>query len=128
MEATLFLRNKLARHVSWNGQELTFTRYKRNEYNEIIDEVDTTFTFKGLFHDGGGYGGMLKLDFWERDGATNFTKFKPIVLCMYEDGKNIQTYDVLELGGNRYNVVEITNVKNLNIAFEISLEIDNGRE
>lgn len=126
MEATLFLRNKLARHISWNGQELTFTRYSKNEYNELTDNVEQTFTFKGLFHDGGGYGGMLKIDLYERDGARTFTKFKPIVLCMYEDGKDLTIDDVLELGGNTYNVVEITNVKNLNIAFEVSLEIDNG--
>lgn len=127
MEATLFLQNKLARHISWNGQMLTFTRYSKNEYEELTDEVERTFTFKGLFHDGGGYGGMLKIEIYERDGGRTFTKFKPLVLCLYEDGKDIQTDDVVEIGGNKYNVVDITNVKNLNIAFEISLEIDNGK-
>ena len=128
MEAVLFLRNKLRRHIEWNGQPLTFYRYGKNQYEEIDENViEKQFDIKGLFHEGGGYGGMLNIELFERDGARTTSKMKPMVLCSYEDGKDIEMDDWVVIAENKYNVVEKVNVKNLNIAYEISLEIDNAR-
>lgn len=127
MESTLFLKNKLYRHIEWNGQMLTFYRNARNEYGEVIDDdVVIDFTFKCLFHDGGGYGGMLNIELYERDGARTITKFKPMILCKYSDGFPLQMDDMVDINDNTYRVVEKNDVKNLGIAFEISLEAING--
>lgn len=125
MEASLFLRNKLYRHIEWNGQEFTFNRYKENEYGELSDEIGQSFTFKGLFHDGGGYGGMMNFELVERDGARITTKMKPMILCTYDSGKDIVIDDWAYVGNNKYKVIEKNNIKNLNIAYELSLELDN---
>lgn len=128
MEAVLFLRNKLFRHIKWNGQKITFYRNKLNEYHEIInDEIEEEFEFKGLFHEGGGYGGMLNIELFERDGARTTSMMKPMVLCMYEDGEPLQMDDWCIINNNRYKIVDKNDVKNLGIAFEISMEIDNGK-
>jgi len=126
MEASLYLRNKLHRHIEWNGQPLIFYRYSKNEYEELTNEIEEEFHFKGLFHDGGGYGGMLNFELFERDGARTITKMKPMILCKYEDGKDIVIDDVVYMAGIKYRMVEKNNVKNLNIAFELSLEKDDG--
>ena len=127
MEALLYFRNKIKRHIDWNGQEFTLSRYKKNEYGELTEEVDKTFTFKGLFHDGGGYGGMLNIELFERDGGRTFTRFKPMILCLFEDGDNIDTDDVVQISEDVFRVVEKSDVKSLGVVCEISLEKDNGR-
>lgn len=127
MEASLFLRNKLYRHIEWNGQPFTFYRYAKNKYNELeVGTIEQEFAFKGLFHDGGGYGGMLNFELYERDGARTITKMKPMILCKYEDGKNIVIDDAVFIAGIEYRMVEKNNVKNLDIAFELSLEKVDG--
>lgn len=127
MEALLYFRNKIKRHIEWNGQMFTFTRFKKNEFDEITNEVDKNFHFKGLFHDGGGYGGMLNIELFERDGGRTFTRFKPMILCMFEDGDDIQTDDVVNISEDVFRVVEKSDVKELGVVYEISLEKDNGR-
>lgn len=128
MEATLFLRNKLKRHIDWSGQELTFYRSVKNEYGELTDEIEQEFSMKALYHDGGGYGGMVNIEILERDGGRTFTRMKPMVMCLYEDGIDIQTDDWIIISENRYRVVDKLDIKNLNVVFEISLELDYGRE
>lgn len=122
-----YLRNKIKRQIDWNGQEFEFLRYKQNEYHEITDEVEEQFLFKGIFHEGGGYGGMLNIELYERDGARTVSKMKPMILCLYEDAKDLDMDDTVLIGDCRYLVVEKNDIKNMHIAFEISLEIDNGR-
>lgn len=127
MEAVLFLKNKLDRHIEWNGQMLTFQRYAKNDYEELTDVVSEEFTFKGIFHEGGGYGGMLNIELYERDGGRTPSKMKPMVLCRYEDGLNLEMDDFVKISNNIYKVVDKADVKNLGIAFEVSMEIDNGK-
>ena len=122
-----YLRNKIKRQIDWNGQEFEFLRYKQNEYHELTDEVEKKFLFKGIFHEGGGYGGMLNIELYERDGARTVSKMKPMILCLYEDAKDLDMDDTVLIGDCKYLVVEKNDVKNMHIAFEISLEIDNGR-
>lgn len=122
-----YLRNKIKRQIDWNGQYFEFLRYKQNEYHELTDEVEEQFLFKGIFHEGGGYGGMLNIELYERDGARTVSKMKPMILCLYEDAKDLDMDDTVLIGDCRYLVVEKNDLKNMHIAFEISLEIDNGR-
>lgn len=126
MEALLFLKNKIMRHIQWNGQELTFYRYKKNNYGELSDEIEQEFTFKGLFHDGGGYGGMLNIEMYERDGSRTISRMKPMVLCSYEDGKDLTTDDWTIIGDDKFRIVGKQDVKSLRAFFEISMERDNG--
>ena len=127
MNVEVFLRNKLERQIKWNGQPFKFIRHKRNDFHEITDEVEKEFNFNGVFHEGGGYGGMLNIEMYGRDGGKTVTKMKPMVLALYEDSVEVDTDDYVNIGDYIYKVVEKTDIKNLHIAFEISLEVDNGR-
>ena len=123
MEAVLFLKNKLLRHISWNGQMVTFYRYATNEYGELTTEYTEINTFKGLFHDGGGYGGMLNYEMYERDGGRTLTKMKPMILCAYEDAKDLVVDDFVIINGQYYKMIEKNDVKGLGYVVEISLEV-----
>lgn len=125
MQVELFFRNKLLRQIKQNGQIFNFSRFKKNSYGEETDEVELSFNVNGIFHEGGGYGGMLNIELYERDGARTITKMKPMILCLYEEGIKLQIDDVVIVSGNIYKVVAKNNIKNLNIAFDVSLEEKN---
>lgn len=128
MQAEVFFRNKIKRQILWNGQDFVFIRYKKNEYHEETDEVEEEFYVKGIFHEGGGYGGMLNFELYERDGSREWSKMKPMILCLYEDGVDLQIDDEVQISDKKYKVVEKNNIKAFKVAFEISLEVDNGNE
>jgi len=129
MQTEVFFKNKIKRQILWNGQEFIFTRYGFNDYNEIdYTKVEQQFVFKGIFHDGGGYGGMLNITLYERDGARTLTKMKPMILALYEDAKDLKMDDVVQISDSIYKVVEKNDVKGMGIAFEISLEIVDVKE
>lgn len=125
MNVETYLRNKIVRQIKWNGQNFVFTRYKTDEYHQLTDEVDKTFEFNGVFHDGGGYGGMLNIELFERDGGRTVSKMKPMILCLYEDGCQLAMDDFVTIGDNNYKIVEKIDIKNLRIAYEVSLEVVN---
>lgn len=123
MQVETFLRNKIKRQILWNGQYLVFERFGKNEYHELTDTVEETFEVQGVFHEGGGYGGMLNQEMFEREGSREVLKMKPMVLCLYDDvSKQIDTDDVVQIGDDKFRVVEKSDVKNIHIAYEISLE------
>lgn len=124
-----FLKNKITRQIKWNGKSFKFTRYKKNEYHEFnYNEVEMEVTLEGVFHEGGGYGGMLNIELYSRDGGRTVSKMKPMILCLKNDNSTILDMDdVVKVGDYIYKVVEKNDIQNLGIAFEISLEIVNER-
>lgn len=127
MVADRFLRNKISRQIEWNGRDLLFERYAKDEYGQLKDYVEETYEMRAIFHEGGGYGGMLNIEIYENDGARTTTKMKPMLLCLYEDGVKIQNDDWVTVSGRRFSVVDKSDVSGLNVAFEVSLELDNRR-
>lgn len=124
MQAELYLKNKINRQIKWNGQTFVFKRYSLNSYKEKTDELDKIFTFQGVFHEGGGYGGMLNIELYERDGSRTVTKMKPMILCLVnEETMQLRIGDFVTIGTNLYQMVDKVDIKNFGIAYEISLEI-----
>ena len=123
MQAATFLRNKIKRQILWNGQDFEFKRYAENSYHELTNDVEQTFKIKGIFHEAGGYGGMLNIELYEREGSREFSKMKPMILCLYDDtSKQLELDDRVTIGDDKYFVVEKNDIKNMHIAYEISLE------
>lgn len=122
-----FLKNKITRQIKWNGKSFTFIRYKENDYHEKnYDEVEMEVTLQGVFHEGGGYGGMLNIELYSRDGGRTVSKMKPMILCLKtEESTILKMDDVVKVGDYVYKVVEKNDIQNLGVAFEISLEIVN---
>ncbi len=123
MQVETFLRNKIKRQIMWNGQDFEFKRFVQNEYHELQDDVEQTFKIRGLFHEAGGYGGMLNLELYEREGSREWSKMKPMILCLYDEvSKQLSLDDRVVVGDDVYFVIEKNDIKNLHIAYEISLE------
>ncbi len=123
MMSETFLRERVKRRILWDGRDFTFTRYAKNSYKEITDEVEKQYTIKGIYHDGGGYGGMLNLELLEREGSRETERTKPMIFCAYDEvTKDVQMDDRVVIGDDLYYVVEKQNVTNYSIAYEISLE------
>ena len=123
MQVETFLKSRIKRLIQWNGQDFTFTRKAKNQYHEIIDEVDTKIYIKGVFHDGGGYGGMLNLELFTREGSREYEKSKPMILCLYDENScQMVIDDEIKIGDVDYVVVDKVDLKNLGVAYEISLE------
>lgn len=122
-----FLKNKITRQIKWNGKSFTFIRYKENDYHEKnYNEVEMEVTLEGVFHEGGGYGGMLNIELYSRDGGRTVSKMKPMILCLKtEESTVLKMDDVVKVGEYVYKVVEKNDIQNLGVAFEISLEIVN---
>lgn len=120
-----FLLSKIKRQIQWNGRNLDFVRFRRDEYGQLTNEVEETISFRGLFHEGGGYGGMLNIELYENDGARTTTKMKPMVLCLYDDGDKIRIDDYVKISNRMFFVVDKSDVSGFGVAFELSLELDN---
>jgi len=125
IRAAVYLRNKIKRQIQWNGRDFTFIRYRQNNYHQVTTEVLEEITLRGFYHEAGGYGGMLNIELYERDGSRNPTKMKPMILCLYEDGNKLKMDDVVQISEYKYKVVDKTNVQNFNVAYEVSLELIN---
>lgn len=119
---TSFLHNKIKTQIRWNGQDFIFIRFKRDEFHQVTNEVEKEFHFKGIFHEGGGYGGMLNFELYERDGARVISKLKPMIMALYEDACELVIDDQVMIGSEYYKVVAINDVKNLGFVIEISME------
>ena len=116
------LRNKIKRQIDWNGRDFIFVRYKQDMYHQKTDEIEREIYVKGLYHEAGGYGGMLNIELFERDGSRTVTKMKPMIMCLYEQGLDLEMDDEILLNGSTYKVIDKSDIQNLNVAFEISLE------
>lgn len=123
MQVETFLKSRISRLIKWNGQEFIFTQKMKNEYHEIVDDTKSTVCIKGVFHDGGGYGGMLNLELYTREGSREYDKSKPMILCLVDvDSSKIVIDNEVTINKTPYKVVDKVDVKNLGIAYEISLE------
>lgn len=125
LRTAFYLKNKIKRQIEWNGREFTFTRYKQDRFHQVTDDEFEEIVIKGFYHEAGGYGGMLNIELYERDGSRNPTKMKPMILCLYEDGNQLKMDDVVIISGTKYKVVDKSNVQNYDVAYDVSLEAVN---
>lgn len=114
-----FLKNKIYRQIKYNGTEYTFKRYGVDEYNQLSDEVTETFTFEGLFHET-----VKHVSLAESDGGRIFNVPVSYILCLFEDGKEIMIDDQVEINEKVYRVTGKTDINNLQIAYDISMELE----
>lgn len=128
LEPFLYLKNKFRRQMAYQGRDLRFIKFKEDDYHQLTDEIERIIELKGIYHQGGGYGGMLNYELIERDGGRTISFMKPMILAFYEDAKDISMDWRVVVGGELFRVVEKNDVNNLNVAFDISLEsVNDGR-
>lgn len=113
-----FQRNKVNRLIQINGQEFSFKRQKKNEYGEPIKDDFDEVKVKGFYHESSSFVSKTS-----SDSTTYRSKPNPLILCTIDDGNKLRKNDVLEYNGKRYVVVDLTNLNELNICYDVSLEV-----
>lgn len=117
-----FQINKVNRLISTNGEIFNFKRKKINEFNEYTEE-EQTIQIKGIFHQTNSYVSQTGMD-----AGLIRSKPQPLVMCLKEEAEKIMKDDILEYKGKQYKVIDKTNLVELDICVDISLDvIQDGR-
>lgn len=114
-----FLANKIKRQIKQNGEVYTFYKYSEDEYHQRKDEYDKEIRIEGIFHE---TVSNVK-SFSETSGARVIKVSKAFILCLLEDGEDISLDDECFINGNKYRVIDKANVGNLNVAYDIIMEL-----
>lgn len=118
MEYPRFLKNKIERQILMNGQTYAFRKIEKDKFGQTKISDDKV-SIEGMFHQTSSF-----VKSQDGDGARMVSKPQPMILTLYEDGLKIEKDYLVEISGQAYKVVDKTNVNNLNVAFEISLEVE----
>lgn len=112
-----FQINKVNRLISTNGEIFNFKRRKKNEFNEFTDE-EQTVQIKGIFHQTNSYVSQTGME-----AGLIRSKPQPLVMCLKEEAEKIMKDDILEYKGKQYKVIDRTNLVELDICVDISLDV-----
>lgn len=109
---------KIAREIKMHGETYHINELVCDEYGKPTGEQKSIVDARGLFHTSKGY-----ITENISDGTKTHSKGQPLLLLKYEDSELIQNGHILEIGSNRYKVVEKNNIQLYNIVCDISLEL-----
>lgn len=118
---------KIRNSIKRCGIEVDFKRPVINEYGEPEYPVEgqggccEVLTLKVIYHETNSY---VKQE--TEDGATYRTKKSPMLLAIYDDAKDVQVGDVIEISGNVFKVTGLNNVGQGQVVLDISLELQDG--
>ena len=119
MQVALFMKNKIARQIALNGQEFLFVRNEVDDYHQQFDEVREIATISGIFHEAASY-----IKETNSDSGRMVSKSQPMILTLCDDNSHsLQKDDRVTIGTNIYYIVGKYDVKNLGVAYDISLEV-----
>ena len=92
--------------------------------NEATGEYQELGKIKGIFHQT-----QIRQSKTVKNIITHKTKQQPMLLCLYDDCVNIKikSKDVLTINQKKYKIIGISNVNEIDVACEVTLElIDDG--
>lgn len=116
MNSSAFQLNKVRRLIKTQGRLVEVTRQNRDKFNEPNGEAEV-FSITGVFHETTSY-----LSKTGSDGSTVRAKPSPMLLCLWDDIKNIKHTDQVILNNHIYNIGEIKNLCEADVVGDISLE------
>lgn len=109
---------KVKREIETHGNSYVFYRETLNKEGEPTKDVKQVITVRGLFHVSGGYVSRETISATERR-----EKRKPMLLCLWEETKEIKNKDFVMVNGQKFIVVNKRNVNEYNIVSDLSLEV-----
>ena len=115
MNSAAFQLNKVKRLISTQGRSVIVTRQGKNKFNEPNGEADV-FNIRGVFHETTSY-----LSKTGSNGSTVRAKPSPMLLCLWKEAQSLQHSDQIQLNNRLYNIGEIKNLCEADVAADISL-------
>lgn len=117
MKAPNFLSRRIQTELAFRGVEYTFSRYGEDKFHQPTGKVELTIVLKGLYHETNSY--MQTIN---GESSVTRTKKSPMILCMYEDGSQLEQGDIVVVDNKQYKVSGVLNIQDYSIAADISLE------
>lgn len=132
MKVAEFERAKVKSAIKRIGETFEFKRFELDEMNEKTGEFvkdkndkEIVMNMQGIYHEGTSY-----VQRTTSESSVTRTKKQPMILCLMSDIVNagIRVNDVMIKNGLQYEVINISDIQNLNVIADISLEVlDNGK-
>ena len=114
-----FEKAKLRRILDREGVPFIFLRSEKNDFKEPTGKAHTVAELTGIYHESISY---VKTE--KADGGNVQKKPCPMILCEWDKVVDILRHDYVVIHGRRYEVQGIKNIAELNVAADISLEVD----
>lgn len=119
MQATLFLKNKIARQIAMNGRQFSFARFGLDEYHQRLETAEVVATIEGVFHETTSY-----IRSTDSDTGRMSSKPQPMILTLCDEASRLlEKDDEVVIGSNTYRLVAKRDIENLGVAYDISLEV-----
>lgn len=118
MQSAAFLKNRVRRLIRDSGKSYNFYRYGKDKYQQKEKEPKTSYEVVGKYHVSTSY---VKES--ADDNARLVSKSQPMLLVLFEDGEKMEKNDEVAINGKIFKVIYKTNVDELNIAYDVSLEM-----
>ena len=119
MNSAAFQLNKVRRLIKTQGRWSVIVRPSTNKFGEPDGDADVR-NLLGVFHESSSR--MVYQVKSHSDGSTVRAKDAPMMLCLWEDVKDLQHTDRLIMNNHTYIIGEIKNVEESNLVADISLE------
>lgn len=113
-----FQLSKLRMVLKKQGVFYKFLYFKKNDFGEFVDEVDKVFDILGLFHTSQGYITVVTTD-----SGSIPKKDNPEIMCFWSEAKDIPQGAIVEICNQKYKVNFVTDVGNMHVIANISLEV-----
>lgn len=107
-------KQALKRH----GKNVNVYRYKQNSIGELTQEKELIKQISGLYHTSQGYLQQTETS----AGASITTTRTPLIMCLYEDAKDLKPKDEIVYEGNTYTVIGVVDLYNSKTIIELTLE------
>ncbi len=110
---------KIEREIKRSGQSYQFERPKRNEFKELTGNRVPVKTINGLYHE---QNSAIRIT----TGNTTQIRTKkiPMILCLFEDSKDLHIEDLVTINGKLFRVTGVVNIQEWDIISDISLEVN----
>lgn len=116
MVSDQFQLYKVRRLIQVNGKVYDFFRQPKNEFGEPIPGDPEHICIRGIYHETTGY-----LSLTASDSTTIRKQTSPMILCTWEDAKNLKQEDQVKFNNKLYAVSSVKDVTELQIIADISL-------
>lgn len=113
-----FQKNKVSRFIQQYGESFIFKRSKSNDFGEPVNDDQETIEVVGVYHETNSFVSQTTTE-----GTAIRTKKQPMILCFDSEAKKLNFGDVLEYKENKYKVISVLNLAQLDICCDVSLEV-----
>lgn len=118
MNKPLFLKNKVSRMLSAQGESFKFTQMVEDIYHQRVE--GNTLDIVGVYHETNSF-----ITLSSADSASVQRKKNPMILTLLDESvKQLNQGDKVEINNVTYTVAGVLDIQNYGVVADISLEVE----